>query len=176
MAMALRCITNILSVLLLLSSAILSAADREGDRQSLEACRSKVLGLKTGTVIKVELKNEDGGRVYEFDVRDETNRDWDLECRVETAEIIEIEEEVFGIHDERFLKYMKVGLEEAKRIALRRYPGEIIEIEYELEANGIAVYEFDISTDDGKVMKIEIDAASGAIHEENRELWQTGYE
>ena len=41
---------------------------------------------------------------------------------------------------------------------------------------GIAVYEFDINTLDGREMKIEIDVASGSIHEENQEFWQSGYE
>lgn len=143
---------------------------------NLNVCRDKVLQVKPGDIIKIELKIEDGERVYEFDIRDNDNRDWDLECHSVTAEIIEIEEEVFGASDKRFSKQMNVGLDEARRIALDRYPGEIIEVEYELEADGTAVYEFDISMEDGRLMKVEIDASSGLFHEETLEIWQSGYE
>ena len=71
---------------------------------------------------------------------------------------------------------MKISLEEAKTVALSKYPGEIIEIEYEIEEDGLAVYEFDINTDEGKEMKVEINATTGAIHEETLEIWQIGYE
>ncbi len=167
------CFSHNLIACLLISSTICTAHDTP---YHLERCRSIVLDVKPGDIIKVELKIENNERIYEFDVRDDENRDWDLACRAGDPQIIEIEEEVFGITDKRFADYMKIGLDEARAIALRYYPGEIIEVEYELEESGVAVYEFDINTDAGKEMKIEIDAGSGALHEVARELWQIGYE
>jgi len=165
--------THNLIACLLISSTICIANDTP---LNLEKCRSIVLDVKPGAIIKVELKIENNEHVYEFDVRDDENRDWDLECHAKNPEIIEIEEEVFGTADKRFVDYMRIGLNDAKAIALKHYPGEIIEVEYELEESGVAVYEFDINTDAGKEMKIEIDAASGALHEVTEELWQIGYE
>lgn len=141
-----------------------------------EDCLKVVMQTKTGIVIKVEMKIEDDMPVYEFDIRDEENQDWDIECAADTAKVIEIEEEAFGVKHPKFLKHMKINLEEAKAIALAKYPGEIIEIEYEIEGDGTAVYEFDINTDAGKEMKVEIDASTGAFHEETLEIWQIGYE
>ena len=143
---------------------------------NLDACRQAALQTRAGNVIKVELKVENEREIYEFDIRDSENRDWDIECEVETAKIIEIEEEALGTNDPRFREYMKIHLAKAKEIGLGLYPGEIIEIEFELEEDGRAVYEFDIATENGREMKIEIDAATGEVHEETRELWQIGYE
>ena len=43
-------------------------------------------------------------------------------------------------------------------------PGEIIEIEYELEESGLAVYEFDILQASGREIKLEINARNANIN------------
>ncbi|WP_204369055.1 PepSY domain-containing protein [Methylocucumis oryzae] len=53
---------------------------------------------------------------------------------------------------------------------------EVVEVEYEIEPDGKASYEFDIKTKDGKEMKVEVDATSGEIVEANSELYQVGKE
>lgn len=144
--------------------------------QHFEKCLEEVMKIKQGMVIKVEMKKEADALVYEFDIRDEEANDWDVECDANSAKIIEIEQEVFSPHDPAFIKVKKIDLKTAKSIATSKYPGEIVEIEYEIEQDGTAVYEFDIKTDNGQEIKIEINAANGEIHEENIELWQIGYE
>lgn len=166
----------ILSFLFIYSPFIQANSDYAYGNKLFEACLKVVRNTKPGKVIKVEMKIEDDMSVYEFDIRDDENQDWDVECSADTAKVIEIEEETFGPQHPKFLKHMKINLEQAKTIALSKYPGEIIEIEYEIEANGLAVFEFDINTEDGKEMKVEIDAATGAFHEETEEIWQIGYE
>ena len=163
---------------LLIFSPIVHADDNEyayGNKH-FENCLKVVMETKPGIVIKVEMKIEDDMSVYEFDIRDEDNQDWDVECDADTGKVIEIEREMFGPQHQDFSKHMKINLAEAKAIALAKYPGEIIEIEYEIEEDGLAVYEFDINADDGREMKVEINAATGAIHEETEEIWQIGYE
>ncbi|MBL1142376.1 MAG: peptidase [Proteobacteria bacterium] len=163
-------------IIILVFSVSVYADNYYSGSQYFEKCMSEAVKVKQGNIIKIELKRENNMLVYEYDIRDEDNRDWDVECQADTGEIIELEREVFGIYDKAFHSYMKINLEQAKTIALQKYPGEIIEIEYEIEEDGRAVYEFDIDTEDDKEMKIEIDAASGNIHEETEELWQIGYE
>jgi len=90
--------------------------------------------------------------------------------------VTEIEEEVAGVDAPAFKAKAKVSLDEAKKIALTKYPGEIIETEFEIESNGDASYEFDIVGKDGKEWKIEVDAASGKIVEANQEFAQIGKE
>lgn len=174
--MQLKSTIHILLVFLGMLASGSFATDGNVIHPNLDACRQAALAVKPGNIIKVELKLENGEEIYEFDIRDSENRDWDIECELASASIVEIEEEAPGVNDPRFYQYMKIPLAKAKEIALGKYPGEIIEIEFELEEDGKAVYEFDISTDNGREMKIEIDAATGKLHEETRELWQIGYE
>ena len=143
---------------------------------AFEQCREKAIKLRPGQIIKVELKREDDEEVYEFDIRDNENRDWDIECVASSGEIVEIEEEIFGINDSRFSEQMNIDYSQAKRIAVEHFPGEVIEIEYELEESGLAVFEFDILQSSGKEMKVEINARTGELHETSIELWQVGYE
>ena len=164
----------VFSVFFFITNAIAGETNRRPG--AFEQCREKATMLRPGQVIKVELKQEDGKDIYEFDIRDNENRDWDIECAAGSGEIVEIEEEIFGVNDPRFSEQMKVGYSEAKAIALALYPGEIIEIEYELEESGLAVYEFDILQASGREIKLEINARNGEKHESSVELWQVGYE
>jgi uncharacterized membrane protein YkoI len=47
---------------------------------------------------------------------------------------------------------------------LERYPGRIVEAEFELD-DGLAIYELELVTEDGRLMDAEVDAATGAILE-----------
>jgi hypothetical protein len=53
--------------------------------------------------------------------------------------------------DERLDSFNKAQ-EEAKKTALAKFPGEIIESEFSLESDGSPSYEFDIKTKDGKLI------------------------
>ena len=167
---------NICFFLIFFAPLISYADSYSHEGKYFEKCLSEAIRIKPGTIIKVEMKLEEDMHVYEFDLRDENNRDWDIECNAETATIVEIEEEVPSPQHIKFQSAVKIGLKRAKSIALEKYPGEIIEIEYELEEGGLAVYEFDISTEDGQEIKIEINATTGEVNEVTRELWQIGYE
>ncbi len=161
---------------LCLSSIATWANEHDAKQGLFEECRTEATTLKPGKVIKVEMKIQQGREVYEFDIRDQDNRDWDIECDSVTGELVEIEEEVYGVNDARFIEKMSVSYTQAKELVLNAYPGEIIEMEYEIEEDGTAVYEFDIRTTTGEDMKVEIDASTGKIHEANREVWQIGFE
>ena len=141
-----------------------------------QQCEKSALQLKNGQIIKVEFKQEDDQPVYEFDIRTPNGRDWDIECAANTNEIIEIEEEVSSVLHPLFAKQKQISEKQARAIALAAWPGDIIEIEYEIEQDGTASYEFDIDTYQGAEMKVEVDANSGNISEQNEEFWQVGYE
>ena len=141
-----------------------------------ETCLETALKARAGVVIKVEMKLEDNAPVYEFNIRDETAHDWDVECHADTAEIIEIEREVTTPLHSDFQKWLQIDEETARLKAKARYPGDIVETEYEIESDGRAVYEFDILQPDGTEWKVEVDSATGDVHEANHEYWQIGYE
>jgi uncharacterized membrane protein YkoI len=162
-----------------LLSASLYAADYarfEYDSSYYQACEVAALAVRDGDIIKVELKEEAGQPVYEFDIRTPDNRDWDISCEAQTAKVIETEEEVPSAQHPLFLSKKQVNEKQARETALNAWPGYIIEIEYEIEADGAASYEFDIQTNKGPEMKVEVDATSGLIVEQNEEIWQEGYE
>lgn len=143
---------------------------------SIEQCLHAALAEKNGGVVKVELKIENNIPVYEFDIETADGKAWDIECNTQTGKITEIEQEVGSADDALFKAKLKVTEQDAKKIALAKYPGEVVEVEYEIEPDGKASYEFDIKTKDGKEMKVEVDATSGEIVEANSELYQVGKE
>jgi uncharacterized membrane protein YkoI len=142
----------------------------------LERCLGAALKEHAGTVVKLELKVEKGVPVYEFDIESQDGRAWDIECDATTGKIVEVEEEVASAADEKFAAKLKVSEEQARKTALARHPGEIEEVEYEIEPDGKASYEFDIVTSAGKERKVEVDATSGEIVEDNEEIYQIGEE
>jgi uncharacterized membrane protein YkoI len=76
--------------------------------------------------------------------------------------------------DPRFASKAKVTFEEAKKTALAKHPGEVVESETSIEADGSVSYEFDIKTKDGKEVEVEVDAVTGKIVEEEVEIYQIG--
>jgi uncharacterized membrane protein YkoI len=142
----------------------------------LETCLKAALKERAGTVMKVELKLERGVPTYAFDIASPEGTAWEVECDGRNGKITEIEEEVKAPSEAKFVARMKVSEEEARRTALEKHPGQVIEIDYEIEPDGAASYEFDIVTADGKEYKVEVDATSGKIVEDNEEIYQIGNE
>ncbi|WP_374341478.1 PepSY domain-containing protein [Methyloversatilis sp.] len=141
----------------------------------VEKCMKAALKAKPGNVVKVELKKEEGeGYNYEFDIESADGKSWDVECVARNGKIVEMEEEVTKDHPK--FAGAKVGESAAREIALKKTPGEVVEVEYEIEADGKGSYEFDIKTADGKEVKIEIDTESGAVTSYSEEKWQIGKE
>ena len=86
----------------------------------------------------------------------------------------QVEEEVKA--DNAKFASAKVSEEDAKATALAAHPGTIAETEYEVEPDGKASYEFDITSANGKEYKVEVDATTGKIVEDNEEVYQIGKE
>jgi len=140
------------------------------------ACEKLAKQTRKGNIVKVEFRIEVDQPIYEFDIRAPDSRDYDVECHAGKKQIIEIEREVPSVSHPLFHEKKKIDEQQAKKIALERWPGNILEIEYEIEPDGAASYEFDIHNVNGKEIKVEIDASSGDIVEQSVELWQEGYE
>jgi uncharacterized membrane protein YkoI len=171
--MRLARITAPLAALLLAGHVVDGPADgfkTIGTRIRIEDCRTAVAKTRPGKVVKVEYKWRKQRLVYEFEVADRDGLRWELECDGYSGQLIETEREVPSADDPLFAAKRVIALEEAQRIALRRYPGTIVETEYEIESDGDATYEFDIvSGREGREWKIEVDAGSGRIIEDGEE-------
>ena len=161
------------------TTPVITQAQSEAFKQAkfnMEHCMKIVMQTISANIIKVEHRSEADERVYEFDLRDTDGMDWEIVCSAESGEIVEKEREVHSFLSIEYAELVKVSLANARQIALEAYPGYIREIEYEIEANGQPVYEFDIIRTEGSEIKIEIDATTGEIIESNKEFWQIGYE
>ncbi|MCG3200855.1 MAG: hypothetical protein NFCOHLIN_00717 [Gammaproteobacteria bacterium] len=152
------------------------AATVERGARPFEDCLGVALEHKAGRVIKVEFKTVDARKAYEFDIMDSDGKAWDVECDADAATIVSVEREVDSVADPLFAAQAKISESQARRILTQQYPGEIEEVEYEIEESGSASYEFDIAAGDGTQTKVEIDAATGEIIEADHELWQVGFE
>jgi len=164
----------ITSVVLMAVTTLTFAAD--SNPHQFEKCMTSALNERPGNVVKVEMKNEEGAHMYEFDIRGIDGSDWDVECNAHRGLVSEVEREVDNVNHPLFKAKAKVSEADARKTALAVYPGEITEVEYEIEPNGAASYEFDIDTTLNQEMKVEVDATTGEIVEANREIWQIGLE
>ncbi|MEO0420806.1 MAG: PepSY domain-containing protein [Pseudomonadota bacterium] len=166
-------ITGALGAALALS-ALPALADHGG---TLEKCLHAASAVRPGQFAKVEYLNvtDEGGAAYEIEVAASNGTDWEFECD-DDGRIIEMEQEVDSVKHPLFAAKMKVDEATARATALRLYPGTIDEVEYEIEMNGDASYEFDVVDEFGVEFKIEIDATTGDVVEVQVESWEIGIE
>lgn len=143
------------------------------DDKTLEECLQAALDVFGGEALNVEYKFEEGDPIYDFDILAPDGILWEVEVNAENAMIWEIEREVKKT-DPMFAKMAQVSEEDALNTALRMFPGAVESVEYGIETNGSAVYEFDIVLPSGGEMNVEVDATTGMITEANPELWEIG--
>ncbi len=163
------------TTLILAALGTISMAAHGADK-GIDNCLASIQKRKAGEVVKVEKIHGEGKTLYEAEIRDANGMEWEFMCDAETGEILEVESEVRSPDSLSFRQGRKLTVEDAAAVALKRYPGVIQEVEYEIEDDGKPTYEFDIVSKDGKEMKVEVDAASGKIIEVWSEEWEIGME
>lgn len=142
---------------------------------SLGKCVHAALSKHDGKIVKLEMKSEQKIAMYEFDIESADGTAWDIECNVKTSKVTEVEQEVKA-DDAKFKALAKVTEADAKATALAAHPGTVAEVEYELEPDGKASYEFDITEADNEEVKVEVDATTGKVVETSYEVYQIGNE
>jgi uncharacterized membrane protein YkoI len=145
------------------------------DLVSVETCLDAALDTVPGNARKLELKIEGDDPTYEFDVQTAAGVTYNVECNAEEGLVTEIEREV-AADDAAFAAQAKVSEAEARKFALAVHPGKVVSMEYEVGADGTATYEYDIQTDVGYEVKVDVDASSGQIEEANIEVYEIGAE
>jgi uncharacterized membrane protein YkoI len=144
-------------------------------KMSMEHCLQAALAKRAGEVEKLEFKLKDGTPVYEIEIVDRDDAEWEYECDANSGKIIGEEREVASASIPLFQNKAKITDEAARKTVLDAHPlGEIITTEYEIKTDGPAVYEFDVKTKDGKKVKVEVDAAGGKIVESSQHIYQIG--
>jgi uncharacterized membrane protein YkoI len=162
----------------IVAALALAAATPIAHAGALEDCLEAAQAIQSGDFLKLEYldPSADGEPAYEIELRTAEGREWEFMCDAEDGTIFEIEQEVSSPDHPLFMAGMKVSLEDAKKKVMSLYPGEVEEVEYEIEANGDASYEMDVVDGSGTEFKIEVDAATGDIIEVAIELWEIGEE
>ncbi|WP_430420850.1 PepSY domain-containing protein [Methylibium petroleiphilum] len=162
------------SVLTLWSAAAAAAPKIPKVSVGIEKCIPTVLVKHPGTVLQVVLKPEDGKPVWEIEVDGKDGKLWDVECSGATGKIVESEQRFKSADEPGFKEKVKVSETDATKTALAKHPGKVERVEYEVEADGTPVYEFDIEQDNGDDVRVEVDAVTGKLREAHPELLEIG--
>jgi uncharacterized membrane protein YkoI len=177
----------ITACVLLLALGMVSAPRAQESANGLSKCLQAALQRKDGSIVKLEVETAEdsteasppqkGATLLEIEVRDSQGSEWELTCDESTGKIVEIEREVADPSHALFSGKRKVSEQQARQVALSARPGKIVEVEYEIEPNDAATYEFDVKSNAGREeWKVEVDASTGKIVETRRESYQIGEE
>ena len=146
------------------------------DIVKVEQCLDAAFDSIEGHARKLEFKIEGDDPIYEFDI--ESIKDgftYNVECNAEEGYIVEIEKEV-DANDPTFKANAKISIDQARITVLGIHPGRIVSEEREIGMDGTFTYEFDVQTNAGYEIKVDVDAVSGEIEEANFELYEIGIE
>ncbi len=168
--------TPALGFIYALALGLVTSTSSYAAAQSVDSCITAIQKQKTGEFISLEKLNVAGKPFYEFEIKDSKGVEWEFMCDAKSGKITEMEREVSCVEDEAFKKNAKVTEKEAIDIALKAHPGNVQEVEYEIEENGDASFEFDIVNDKGAETKVEVNADNGKIIEVSKEAWEIGEE
>lgn len=166
-------------VAIALATAFVSTLANAGNPFSgkVESCMKAALAKHPGEVLTLEAELSKGKPQYEFDIKGKDGKEWEVECLAKTGKVIEEEEEVASADDPAFKGKAKITQDDAKKVALGKYPGEVIDSELSIESDGNISYEFDIKVASGKEMEVEVDAVTGKLSEDpEEEIYQIGDE
>lgn len=139
----------------------------------LDQCVKAALAKHPGKMQSFSAEIEDGKAQFEIDIKGSDGNGWEVECDAASGKINRFEREIRASSKE-FKSKAKLRLDAAMKNALDKYPGEIINTEYDIEDDGEISYEFIIKTDAGKTVEIEVDAVSGKLAGEEEVLYHIG--
>ena len=146
------------------------------DIVKVEQCLDQAYDTIPGHARKLEFKIEGDDPIYEFDI--ESSKDgsiYNVECNAEEGFIIEVEKEV-DENNPTFKNGAKISIEQARVNVLEIHPGRIVNEEREIGMDGSLTYEFDIQSNAGYEIKVDVDAKTGDIEEASFELYEIGME
>lgn len=140
---------------------------------ALDNCVKAAQDKHPGKLMSLSSEIEDGKSQYEIDIQGQDGFGWEAECDAATGKINRIEREIRA-NAKEFKSKAKVRLDAAIKIALDKYPGDVLNTEYDMEDDGEISYEFVIRTNNGKMIEIEVDAVTGKLAGEEEVLYRIG--
>jgi uncharacterized membrane protein YkoI len=141
----------------------------------VDKCVSAAVSKYPGHILSMEAEIENDRLIYEFDIKTKAGPEIEIECDAIKHTLHDYEVELDG-DDPKFTKAVKISEQEARDIALAKYNGKVVDVEYSIENNNPA-YEFDIYIKDkGHEFEVEVDGVTGKILETEIEIYDIGAE
>ncbi len=162
---------TIFAAAVVLCSGTVMAAD-----DGIDGCIEAIMKIDEVNISKVESLQQGSKRLYEFEIKDKDGNIRDLTCDATSLKILESEEKVSSTDKNLFRRKAKISETEAIKTALKSYPGEVVEIEYEIKQDGSPTFEIDVNGKDGQETKVEVDAVTGKVLAALVEKWEIGSE
>lgn len=118
-----------------------------------------------GNVVSAEFDQEDHGATSEFEVKlVKGDTEYEIKIDASTGKVTKAEQERMDaddLADYKTMQQAKVNLNQAMQNATQKYPGKLLEAEFDME-KGQAVYKIKIAQGT-QVQKVVIDANTGKI-------------
>ena len=147
----------------------------------MEHCLQAVMNRFPSKVKSVEMESKNGRMTYEFEIKTVMGGgEWDVECSADTGKITQVERDVKP-DDPAFRNVARLSESDALAIAIKRAPGTLREIEYEVSPDGRAWYEFTLQLKNGTTTEVMVDATTGEVlgvddEQDEREFYRIGGE
>lgn len=142
---------------------------------AIDICVTKAIKKYPGHVLSMESEIENDRLIYELDIKTKAGPEIEIECDTIKHTLHDYEIEVSS-DDKRFSSAVKISEKKAREIALAKYNGKVVDVEYSLEDNN-PNYEFDIyMASKGYEFEVEVDGVTGKIIETEMELYDIGAE
>ena len=156
----------------LAAALAMTAMAAQAKPTALDACVKAALDKHPGKMVSLSSEIEDGKAQFEIDIHGSDGSGWEAECDAASGKINRIEREIRADAKE-FKSKAKIRLDAAMKIALDKYPGEVLNTEYDIEDDGEISYEFIIRSA-SKTIEIEVDAVTGKLAGEEEVLYRIG--
>lgn len=136
-----------------------SAADHVRLKPLPEVLRALQARGLAGPVVEVELERWiDRRQVYEMRMPTSDGRLRELIVDAQTGQVVHDGPARFA--EAQRLRPVAQVLDEV----LKRYPGQVTEVEIEMDNQGRRYYEIELRTEDGRMLELYVDAVTGALH------------
>lgn len=162
-----------MTILALMTAGLFSTAAHADKHSGLDVCVASALEMHPGEIVSLRAEMEEKNHQFELDINGDDDKMWEVECDSKSGKVLEVERSV-AADDKEFTSQAKVTLDAALKTVLAEYPGVLLNIEYEIEPEGEASYEFDIQAEDGQVSEVEVDAVTGKLKTAEKVLYQIG--
>jgi uncharacterized membrane protein YkoI len=138
-----------------------------------ETCLKAAWKEQRGRVSAAELQSQYGVAQYNFDIETSDGGKWLVECNAATGVVTEVEQ-IVGRTNPLFKDQVRISEGEVKAKVSRFFPGEVIYMQYMIEANGQAMYDFNVKNGSGRIMKFEVNATTGEVEAPGPVIWVIG--